>query len=351
MQIRVLIRDKGASRPLLLYYIDPHTGREVSKSAGTRERREAERAAARWEKELEESPPAKPGTQWDTFRRRFEDEHTATLSGPGAAAYGTALNHLQRILKPKNVGDITADSLSQFQAKLLAEKRPSTSIANYLTHIRTALNFAQHVGLIDRAPKVRLPKTPKRKLMRGRPLTRQEARRFIRAMPLEWRRLGKLIYLSGLRIGEAMRLSWDREPLVVQLDAQPYPQIVYYAEGHKRSEDVTAPIPPDLAAWLRMTPPESRRGRVAPTPLRTKRKASAAIKAAGVATSIQVAGRHPMAHDLRRSYAAKWAARVRPLTLQRMMRHGDITTTLKFYIGLDSVDASAELWSRKRRRK
>ena len=44
--IRVTVSSWGPDRPLALRYQDPITGRRVAKSAGTDDRREAERAAA-----------------------------------------------------------------------------------------------------------------------------------------------------------------------------------------------------------------------------------------------------------------------------------------------------------------
>ena len=38
------------------------------------------------------------------------------------------------------------------------------------------------------------------------------------------------------------------------------------------------------------------------------------------------------AHDLRRSFGFRWAKRVMPLILQKLMRHADITTTMEFYV-------------------
>ncbi len=49
------------------------------------------------------------------------------------------------------------------------------------------------------------------------------------------------------------------------------------------------------------------------------------------------------AHDLRRSFGTRWALRVRPATLQKLMRHTDIKTTMTFYVTLATDDVAAEL--------
>jgi integrase len=50
------------------------------------------------------------------------------------------------------------------------------------------------------------------------------------------------------------------------------------------------------------------------------------------------------AHDLRRSFGTRWASRVKPATLQLLMRHQSIETTLKYYVEQDADDVADELW-------
>lgn len=50
--IHVRVKKYGDRRNLVLYYRDPVTENVVTRSAGTTRRREAERAAAQWEREL-----------------------------------------------------------------------------------------------------------------------------------------------------------------------------------------------------------------------------------------------------------------------------------------------------------
>lgn len=344
--IRVLIRQK-TDRPLLLYYVDPDTGREVSRSAGTHDKGEAERAAALWEQELVRyRGPRNDG--WEYFRDRFRDEHLATIGKRSVSSFGTALNHYWRLMKPATVSEVTTASVSQFQAKLLAEARPITSIRNYLTHLRAAMRWAAHVGLIDKAPHFKLPRQARQTFMRGRAVTLKDFRKMLRACKdKRLRRLMRLVWLSGLRLSEALLLSWDSPPVLVNLEAEPYPQILYYAEGHKARRDEAVPMTPELARWLARTPRDKRTGLVAPIGTKQRRKATKRISAAGRAATVFVsANEAATAHDLRRAFATRMAQRVMPMTLQRLMRHADLTTTLRYYVGLSSVDAGRELWGR-----
>jgi integrase len=344
--IRVLVRKQNDRDTLTLYYVDPLTRKTVSRSAGTSDRLEAERAAQRWQQELDEfRGPEHNG--WAYFRERFSEEHLGAVSQATRNSYGTALNHYKRLMDPRTVADVTAGTVSMFQAKLLAEKRPLTSIANYLRHLKYALKWAAEVGLIAKAPLVKLPKIPKRRFSRGRPITLPEVKRLLRHCPdAHWRRFLRLLWLSGFRLGEALRLSWNGPPIQAMLDAQPYPAVIIYGEAQKSGSDEAWTMPPDLAAWLRRTPVAKRTGKVAPLPIRQRRLVSRRISAIGKAAGIVVSekGKAASAHDIRRGFGQRWAPRVMPATLQRLMRHRDISTTLGYYVHLTASDVGRELW-------
>lgn len=352
--IRVLVRNKGPARDMLLYYVDPLTGREVSKTAGTRDKGTAERAAALWEQELSEYR-GEANDGWQFFRDRFRDEHLAALSKAAQASYSTALNHYQRLMAPVRLADVTTASTSVFQAKLMGEKsRPLSSIGNYLTHLRSAFNWARHVGMMREAPSIKLPRQTKRLFLRGKPLTEIEYRAMLMVCDEReaakagtgqpWRRLLELLWLSGLRLSEAMRLSWASPPIVADLDATPYPQLLFYGEGQKSRQDEAVPMTPDLAEWLGQTPPAARIGPVVPLPLELRRNVSERIGEITKAAGRVVDGTKRPAHDFRRAFGQRWAQKVMPATLQKLMRHADISTTLRFYVGITATDAGRELW-------
>ena len=43
-------------------------------------------------------------------------------------------------------------------------------------------------------------------------------------------------------------------------------------------------------------------------------------------------------------FGTRWASRVKPATLQLLMRHKSIETTLKYYVDQDADDVADELW-------
>ena len=80
-EIKVTVVKFGDRKFLQMQYKDPITGRKQTKSSGTTNRREAERASAKLEAELREGryKPASKIT-WAEFRRRYEDEVLAALA-------------------------------------------------------------------------------------------------------------------------------------------------------------------------------------------------------------------------------------------------------------------------------
>ena len=76
---------------------------------------------------------------------------------------------------------------------------------------------------------------------------------------------------------------------------------------------------------------------------RISRTISAIGKKAGAVVH-KAEGKYASAHDLRRSIGTRWASRVKPATLQLLMRHRSIATTLKYYVDQDADDVADELW-------
>lgn len=59
----------------------------------------------------------------------------------------------------------------------------------------------------------------------------------------------------------------------------------------------------------------------------------------------EVSGKFASAHDLRRSFGRRWARRLpAPVDLMRMMRHGDLKTTLDYYVQNDTDSTNAAIW-------
>jgi len=389
-EISVKVTKHGNRKYLVMYYDDPVTGKRHQRSTRKTTRRDADRAAAKWEAELREGR-YKPASKmsWQDFRERYETEKLEGMSRGMQDSTTTAFNHLERIINPQKLASVTADVLSRYQATLRRHGMGDTSIATNLRHIRAALGWAVEMGWLAERPKVRLPKATRgQKLMRGRPILLEEFERMLARVEValvpppsqkprkrwreatvkrhresvaqraasiapDWRRFLRGLWLSGLRLGEALALSWDDDAeFTVDLSGK-YPRFRIYAEGQKARRDELLPMTPDFAPLLLETPPEEREGLVfACRGLRGNRLQEPKVVSKIVSRMGRVAGvivdkskdQYATAHDLRRSFGTRWAKEVKPATLQRLMRHRDIATTMKYYVDQDADDIAAELW-------
>jgi integrase len=353
MNITVQVRRKKDRPWYQLYYVDPLTGHDRTRSAKSNDLKEARLAAARWQVELE-SNGATPGlTSWEVFRLRFKDEHLKSLAKKTRRAYATALNQFERIVgKPRNMAELSPSVMSQFRARLLADLGSVTTVRSYLRHVLAALAWAGTVKIIREVPKVKLPKLDKdTKAMRGRPITAKEFEHLLatarkhRAKEGDGEKFVRVLrglLLSGLRISELVKLSWDQPPVQLDLDGARHPRILLGIEGHKGRRNEILPVTPDFAEFIGQTPASERKGSVFGVNSKAERVVSAIGKASRIVVN-SVDGKCVSAHDLRRSFATYWSYRVRPLILQRLMRHRNIETTLAFYVAQDADDIGDEL--------
>jgi integrase len=361
-QIKVVVVQYPDRKFLVMRYADPISGRQKSRSTRTTNRREAERIAAKWEAELQAGryrPPSR--ISWQEFRQKYEREKLASLATKTAEAAASAFNHLERIVDPARLSVLTAAVLSHFQAELRSTGISEVSVATHLRHLRAALSWAVSMGLLAELPRIEMPKRARGQvLMRGRPITVEEFERVLDAAlkvrkrdGVVWQRYLRGLWLSGLRLEESLVLSWDEDaPISLDFSGR-HPRLRIYAEAEKGHQDRLLPIPPDFCEFLLQTPPQQRTGAVfllysytTGKPLsapNVSRVVSAIGKKAGVVVN-KAEGKFASAHDLRRCFGSRWARRVKPATLQLLMRHRSIETTMKYYVGLDADDVADELW-------
>jgi len=372
--IEVKVHSYGSNRPLSLVYFDPITGKKIAKSAETTNRQKAEKKAAILENDLN-TGRYKPTSKitWKEFRERFEREHVTALAPDSQTSYRAALNHLERVVNPDRLSKLTTAVISEFKDKLrqprTVERRgkpvtipgmKETTLNTTCRHIKAALRWAQTMGLMAEAPKIQASAP---KAARARPVLAEEFDRMVAAVSKvrpddadDWTELLNGLWLSGLRLGEATILSWEADaPFAVDLSGR-RPRFRIYSEAQKARRDETLPMTPDFAEWLLNTFPESeRQGPVFKVfasrtgePM-TENQIGRTISRIGHKAGVVVnrdAGKFASAHDLRRSFGTRWAKRVMPAMLQKLMRHAHVETTMKYYVGIDADSMADELWSR-----
>lgn len=51
------------------------------------------------------------------------------------------------------------------------------------------------------------------------------------------------------------------------------------------------------------------------------------------------------AHDFRRAFGERWSKRLMPADLKELMRHAEIGTTMKYYVGANAQRTNSTLWA------
>jgi len=347
---------------LVLAYTDPVSGKRKTKTAGTDDEGEAWKAGARWEEELRAGPHCQPSrVTWAEFRKRYTEERLATLSYQYQHSVKCSLGCVERVLNPDRLCKMTTAAVSRFATELRKRKTKDSTLASHLRIVKAALRWAKRMGMLAVVPEFTMPHSGDAK---GRPITTEEFERMLAKIPsirpvdtAVWEHLLTGLWLSGLRLTEGLILSWEPDaPFSVDLSGK-YPAFQIERKAQKSRRHERLPMTPDFAEWLLATFPEhERHGRVFKLvglqrggPIK---KAGSIIRLFGRKAGVVVARdpdsgkvKHATAHDLRRSFGTRWAPRVKTTVLQRLMRHRDIATTMKYYVALESDDLAADLWA------
>ena len=164
----------------------------------------------------------------------------------------------------------------------------------------------------------------------------------------------ELLWTTGLRIGEAVKLHWTDDRNIMPDLRGKYPMFRIKSTASKNRKDQRFPMSPEAYAMLCETPESERVGLVSNPSIRGRDLNYHTISAmigtlgqkAGVVVGRNKAGEPVFctAHDLSRSAATRWAAKVTPGVLQAMMRHASPVTTAKYYTDQGGEPIAAAIW-------
>jgi integrase len=357
---------------LVMRYRDPMSGRHVQRSTGTMKRSEAIKIAAKWEAELQDGRYAKPSRMlWDDFRSYYTTNALPGLARNSRLTYETTLNAIERLARPAKLADVTTQRVTAFVTALRSEHKSEATIARHLRRLKSTMRWANREGLLTVLPAFTMPKRAKgAKLMRGRPITGEEFDRMLDATPKvvenaaadSWKFYIRGLWASGLRLSESLTLRWDKgqDAIVVDLSGR-RPMLRIPAEAEKGNTDRLLPITPEFATLLQSVPERDRRGRVfkllasdgTQFPVKlwdVSRMVCAIGESAGVVVDERQKGgetvrKFASAHDLRRAFGQRWAAKVMPTVLRELMRHSSINTTMAYYVGSNAEATADALWA------
>jgi integrase len=294
-------------------------------------------------------------------------------------------NWVENVLNPARLAEVTESRVSHLQAKLRENELAEATIKSYLSHLKAALRWAERMGLLAKAPKIDMPKRAKgSKVMKGRPIAGEEFERMLakvadvvigkpkegqkeptpekaehnQSIVASWKHNLNGLWLSGLRLSESLELWWDRDDRLCVDLSDKHPMLRIPAECEKGNQDRLLPMAPEFAEWLLATPESERVGRVFKPMARAVRgeqlchfQVSRIVCRIGKAAGVKVATdtrtgivKYASAHDLRRSFGERWAARIMPVDLMALMRHESIETTLRYYVGRNAQNTANTLW-------
>lgn len=358
---------------------------KIPRTGKARERKLAERAARELENKLAAGEAVITSRfSWEDFRRRYEAEVVPGLASRTGEKISSVFDRFEAEIGPQRLWDVDEKRLSAFVTKLRegkpAKPKPGaevppkeqragqlseSTIAGHLAHLKAALNWAKSqklLPLVPAFPRLKRAKMSKgAKVMRGRPITTEEFERMLEqvepvvggAAASDWKFYLQGLWTSGLRLAESLELYWDRQDKLHPVLTGRYPMLRIPAELEKGHKERLLPMAPEFARLLEAVPEHDRTGPVfklkrmdgKPGEI-SKDRASKIVTKIGARAKVRVdACKTASAHDLRRAFGERWAAKLMPAQLMELMRHESFDTTLSYYVGRNAERTAAMLWA------
>ena len=296
-------------------------------------------------------------TDWDTAVEDYEEFHLAFLSAAQQNAFRSARRWLESFYDydMPAMDDLRGRDLDAWLKEVMKKASLNTARA-YWRFIRAFLNWCVDNERMEACPRVRLPRSVGEKKARGRPLTEEEFERMLLVTPrvvgeecaASWQFLLRGLWASSLRLSEAVALHWTDGDIHIDASGD-YPMILFNRQKNGRQQRY--PITPEFWQMLSQQKckadyvfsPTLERGGATRNRDTWCHKISAIGRRAGIKMSN---GKHATAHDLRRSFMARWRGRVDAATLQLLARHESLQTTKSYYLGDAEANIVAkQIWS------
>lgn len=323
------IRKKNAG--YLVYYRNPHTGRQESFAVQTKEEAKKQDALVKYRLKFERDSFKRDDAAQERKGDTFEDAVYLFLN---AKRYDKAsLKSQLAQLKPwldafRGLGldEVDKGRIGAVKADLLGKTKPST-VRRKMAALRSVLHWAEDEGLIESAPK--MPPLPSEDNERFVPPTQAELLAMLRAAPDHIQRVIVLGFTFGMRIGqsELFRLSWD--------DVDFGRHIIRIPSSKKNRHEPWRELPirdalmPVLRRWWNA---DATLAEMPHTVIHWQGMPVTTIKTAWAATIRRAGVRYVRPYDLRHAFATEaLAAGVDVGTTARMMGHTSPVMLLTHY--------------------
>ena len=176
----------------------------------------------------------------------------------------------------------------------------------------------------------------------------------------DWERYLRGLNASGLRLEESLDLRWDDDGRIRPRFAEgQLPVLVIPAECEKGFRDREHPMAPEFAMMLQEVPIPQRKGFV--FRLNGRGHGGGRLKSNAVSKTVSDIGKaagvkvytnprtgkvkYASAHDLRRTFGDRYSRRLQTVELQELMRHENIETTLRYYVGANAQRTAQSIWA------
>jgi integrase len=286
---------------------------------------------------------------WTEFRQRYEEEVLTGLAARSRETALVSLVHFERIVKPKKVSVINANTISKFVAQRRKESGrrkgepiSPASINKDLRHIKAALSQAHEWKYLPSFFRIKMERVGKKipRYITGEHFAAVYKTCDVATMPELpnvnpadwWRALLVLGYLTGWRISDMLNLRRD------DLDLDAGTAIIRSeAEGNKDKNETLFHFHPLVVEHLRKIVTFTPFVLTWPHHRRTLDEEYLKIQqVAGINLPCRKNHEHTPHchaygfHDLRRAFATMNADNLTPEALQALMRHKSYQTTLVY---------------------
>jgi len=182
------------------------------------------------------------------LRRKERDSSKATMARYNSHA-DAFLDWLGDGRRKKPLESLTTQDARKWREKLQDEGRAGKTVLSYTKDIGAIYRAAIREGLVSFNPFTALETIDTSDSLDRKPFAGEEVGKLLAAAPSEeWRGLILVAAFTGLRLGDAARLSWSS----VDLEAKRITLVP--SKTKKKKREVRIPIQPDLLAYLLAAP-------------------------------------------------------------------------------------------------
>src|SRR5262249_40029146 len=205
-RVVVWVQDFKDRPHLMLQWHDPVTGQRKSKTAGTCNPLDAEKARADLEYELTHGRPKEEWARgWERFREAFEEAPVPAKRRNTQENSAAAFDAFERHCGKPRLRTVTARTLSAFAAGQRALGLAPATVKVRLQLLRAALAWATRQGLIPKVPEFPRVSVPKK---RPQPVPAEAFEKLLdKTADPQLRAYLLCGWLAGLRLEEAFRLE------------------------------------------------------------------------------------------------------------------------------------------------